>query len=85
MKIGKGRVLVQRSEAPKTTKGGFVIPDAMKETPDYGLVVEVGSDVTDWKKDDKVLFPKWSGFLISIPEDDREYLIVLQDEIWAAL
>lgn len=85
MKIGKGRILVQRSEAPKTNSAGFVIPDAMRETPDYGLVVEVGSGVTDWAKGDKVLFPKWSGFQIKIPDDERDYLIVLEEEVWAAL
>jgi co-chaperonin GroES (HSP10) len=85
VKIGKGRILVQRSEAPKTTSGGFIIPDAMREQPDYGCVVEVGAGVTDWKKDDKVLFPKWSGFSISIPGDSGEYLIVLEEEVWASL
>jgi co-chaperonin GroES (HSP10) len=85
MKIGKGRVLVQRSEAPKTTVGGLVIPDAMKEVPDYGVVLEVGSGVTDWCKGDVVMFPRWSGFVISLPNDDKDYLIVLEDELWGSL
>lgn len=85
MKLGKNRILVKRAEPPKTTSGGFIIPDAMRETPDYGIVVEVGSGVTDWNKDDKVLFPKWSGFQINIPGDDQDYLILLEEEVWAAL
>lgn len=85
MKIGKGRVLVQRSEAPKTTAGGLVIPDTMREVPDYGLVVGVGSGVTDYIINDTIMFPKWSGFVIALPNDDRDYLIVLEEEIWGAL
>ena len=86
MKLGKNRVLVKRAEPPKTTSGGLVIPDNMRETPDYGLVIEVGAGVEDWKKDDKVLFPRWSGFAITIPGDESaDYLIVLESEVWAAL
>jgi co-chaperonin GroES (HSP10) len=84
MKIGKGRILVLRSEAPKITSGGFVIPDTMREIPDYGVVVEVGSGVTDWCKGDKVLYPRWSGFSLSLPNDDKDYLIVLEEEVWGS-
>ena len=86
MKIGKGRILVQKAEAPKTTRGGLVIPDAMREQPDFGEVVAVGAGVTDWKEGDKVVYPKWSGFVVNLPDcPDNEYLIILEEEVWGAI
>ena len=84
-RLGKDKVLVKRQEAPETTLGGLKIPDAARERPDLGLVIAVGSDVTNWKIDDKVTFPRWSGFQITIPGDPDDYLIIFENEIWMAL
>jgi len=84
MKIGRDKVLVVREPAPSKTKSGlFDVPDAAREKPDYGIVIAVGADVTDWAVNDKVIFPKWSGFATSLPDDDRDLLILFATEIWA--
>lgn len=85
MKLGKNKVLIKRSEAAQTFAGGFVVPDMMKETPDYGTIVEIGKGVEIWVKGDVVLFPKWSGFEVKLPGEDDPYLIVLEEDVWAAL
>jgi chaperonin GroES len=85
MKLGRDKVLVKRDDAPETM-GKFIVPDAAKEKPDYGTVIEVGSEVVDWKKDQRVIFPKWCGFQVTVPSDEEgDYLIIFQDEIWMAL
>ena len=85
MRVGKDRIIVERSPAPETTSGGLKIPDMSKETPDYGVVIVVGSDVTDWKVGDTVVYPKWAGFLTKFPNDERDLLVLMDSDVWASL
>jgi len=86
MKVGRDKVLVVRESAPSKTKSGlFDVPDAAREKPDYGVVVAVGSEVTDWSVGDRVIFAKWSGFSTSLPDDDRDLLILFATEVWMAV
>lgn len=83
MKLGKDKVLVRRAPAPETVgEGGLKIPDAARERPDFGEVVAVGPEVTSWEPGDKVVFPKWCGFQVVLPNDDTDYLVIFEDEIW---
>lgn len=84
------KVLIKIIDAQETTKGGIIIPDTAKETPQQGQVVAVGNGKTledgskkklDVKKGDKVLFSKFGGTDISIDNDD--HLILSEDEILA--
>jgi Co-chaperonin GroES (HSP10) len=83
------RVLVERIEETEQTVGGIIIPDTAKEKPQQGKVVAVGDgkvleDGTrrplDVKPGETVLFGKYSGSEIKI--DDKEYLIMREDEIY---
>lgn len=85
MTLGKDKVLVKREDAPEKTVGGLKIPDAARERPDYGVVVGAGAGVEDWKVGDRVTFPRWCGFAVTLPNDDADYLVIFQDEIWMAL
>ena len=82
------RVLVLRVEEEQKTKGGIVIPDTAKEKPQEGKVIAVGSGKVgedgkrippEVKKDDRVLFGKYSGNEIKI--DGVEHLIMREDDI----
>lgn len=82
------RILVQRVEEKATTKGGIIIPDTAKEKPAEGKVIAVGEGKTaddgkkiplEVKKDDRVLFGKYSGTEVQI--DGKEYLIMREDDI----
>ncbi|MBF0407035.1 MAG: co-chaperone GroES [Candidatus Riflebacteria bacterium] len=85
------RVIVYPKEAVEKTKGGVILPDtASKEKPIEGTVVAVGpGKVTDngtrvapeVRKDQKVIFSKYSGTEIKI--DDRNYLILREEDILA--
>jgi chaperonin GroES len=86
------RVLIERIEETEKTVGGIIIPDTAKEKPQQGRVIAVGDgkileDGTrrplDVKVGDHVLFGKYSGSEVKI--DDKEYLIMREDEIYGIL
>ncbi len=85
------RVLVKRLEEEEKegkTSGGIYIPDTAKEKPQRGKIVAVGPGELneegkrvpmEVKKDDEILFGKYSGSEVKI--DSIEYLIIQQSEI----
>ncbi len=82
------RILVQRVEEEKTTKGGIIIPDTAKEKPAEGKVIAVGAGriaedgkriAPEVKAGDRILFGKYSGTEIKI--SGEEYLILREDDI----
>ncbi len=82
------RILVKRVESETKTAGGLYIPDSAKEKPAEGIVLAVGAGKTldsgetlalTVKKDDRVLFGKYSGTEIKI--DGVEHLIIREDDI----
>ena len=82
------RVLVQRVEEEKTTKGGIIIPDSAQEKPAEGKVVAVGEGkIGDdgkrapmaLKAGDRILFGKYSGTEVKI--EGEEYLIMREDDV----
>jgi chaperonin GroES len=82
------RVLVLRVDGEDKTSGGIIIPDTAKEKPQEGKVVAVGPGrIHDdgkriplaVKKDDRVLFGKYSGTEIKV--DGVEHLIMREDDI----
>jgi chaperonin GroES len=85
------RILVTRLEAKEVGKSGIIIPDSAKEKPQEGEVVAVGLGKIekgrrvpiDVKVGDRILFGKYVGNEISV--DDREYLILREEEVLATL
>ena len=83
------RILVTRLEAKDVAKSGIIIPDTAKEKPQEGEVVAVGLGKIekgqripiDVKVGDRILFGKYTGSDINV--DDREYLILREDEVLA--
>ena len=82
------RILVQRVEEEKTTKGGIIIPDTAKEKPAEGKVIAVGNGkvgddgkriALEIKKGDRILFGKYSGTEVKI--SGEEYLIMREDDV----
>jgi len=82
------RILVQRVEEEKTTKGGIIIPDTAKEKPAEGKVVAVGNGKLgddgkrmplEVKEGDRILFGKYAGTEVKI--EGEEYLIMREDDV----
>lgn len=87
------RIIVQRTEAPKTTASGLIhLPDDAAPKPITGTVLSVGSGrvLNDGSRreillspGDVVLFNKFSGSEIRI--DERDFLILREDDILGVL
>jgi chaperonin GroES len=86
------RVVIKRIEADAKSAGGIIIPDTVKEKPQQGEVVAVGSGgrdesgkliPIDVKIGDRVLFGKWSGTEVRI--DDGDYLIMKESDVMGVL
>ena len=84
------RVIVKPAAAEEKTAGGIIIPDTVKEKPQRGEVVALGSGrlTSDGKKvafnvkvGDIVLFKKYSPDEIDV--DGQEYLIMDEEAVLA--
>ena len=86
------RIVVERVDSDTKTTGGIIIPDTAAEKPQEGEVVAVGPGARDetgkvipieLKKDDKILFGKWSGTEVKI--DGQELLIMKESDVMGVL
>ncbi len=86
------RVLVKRIESEEKTKSGIIIPDTVKEKPQEGQIIAVGTGTRqengtiiplDVKVGDKILFGKWSGTEIKL--DGEDFLVMKESDIMGVL
>ena len=86
------RVLIRRTEAETTTKGGILLPDSAKEKPKEGKIVAVGRGrlldngkhaALTVKKGDRVIFSSYAGTEVKIEGED--YMLMGEDEVLAVI
>ena len=86
------RIVVRAQEAEETTSSGIILPDTAKEKPQIGIIVSVGPGKMNdsgslvkmtLKKNDKVLYGKYSGTEVNI--DGEDLLIMCESDILATL
>jgi chaperonin GroES len=86
------KILIKRVDAAQTTKGGIIIPDTVKEKPQEGKVVAVGTGriledgkviPLEVKTGDRVLFGKYGGTEIKL--NGEEYVILDENEVLAVI
>jgi chaperonin GroES len=84
------RVVVRPFAKEEVTRGGIVIPDTVKEKPQEGTVVAVGSGrlldngdraVLDVREGDRVLFARYGGTEFKL--EGEEYLVLKENDILA--
>lgn len=84
------RVVVKALEREEVTKSGIVLPDTVKEKPQEGKVVAVGTGklldngtrvALDVKEGDKIIFSKYGGTEVKL--DGQDYLILSERDILA--
>ncbi len=84
------RILVKPLAKEEVTRGGIVLPDTVKEKPQEGAVIAVGSgkrtdkgDVIamDVKVGDIVLYAKYGGTEIKL--EGEEYMILRESDVLA--
>ena len=76
------RVLIEVLDSSEKTAGGIIIPDTAQEKPQEGKVLAVG-DCETIKKDDLVLYPKYSG--TEVTHEGQDLLIVSEKEVLAVV
>jgi len=83
-------ILVKPMDAEKTSAGGIIIPDSVKEKPQIGEVMAVGAGAYDnngkiipmvIKVGQKVLYKKWGGDEVKV--GNEEWKLVKQTDILA--
>ncbi len=86
------RVVIEALAKEEVTKSGIVLPDTVKEKPQEGKVVAVGTGRTlengqkvalDVKVGDKVIFSKYAGTEVKV--EGKEYLIINERDILAII
>jgi chaperonin GroES len=77
------RIILKRTEKEATTASGILLPDSAKEKPEEGEVIEVGKEVKEVKKGDRVVFSKYGPTEIKVKE--VEYLIIKEEDILAII
>ena len=76
------RVVVEPTTQSEKRESGIILPDTAQETPQEGRVLAVG-DCVSVKKDDLVLYPKYTG--TEITHEGQEVLIMSEKEILAVV
>ena len=76
------RVVIEPSSQLEKTESGIILPDTAQEKPQEGKVLAVG-DCETIKKDDLVLYPKYSG--TEITHTGQDVLIVSEKEVLAVV
>ena len=86
------RVVVRPAEKEEVTKSGIVIPDTVKEKPQEGTIIAIGSGKINDKGDrtplevkegDRVLFAKYGGTEFKFEGEDL--LVLRESDILAIL
>ena len=79
------RVIIKQEAAEEKTKSGIVLPETVKEKPQEGTVIAVGSGRVlengtkvplEVKVGDKVIYSKYGGTEVKV---DGEEVIILQE------
>ncbi|QDF28120.1 co-chaperone GroES [Halarcobacter anaerophilus] len=71
--LGK-RVLVKRTEVEEKTASGIILVDSAKEKPNTAIVKAVGSEVTELKEGDTIVFEQYRGTEFTLEGED--YLVL---------
>jgi chaperonin GroES len=75
----KNKVIIELIEKEKVTESGIILQSADPNEANKGLVLAIGSEVTEVAVGDTVL-PNWNAAKKS-KHDDKEFYIVEEDQI----
>ena len=76
------RVVVEPSAQQEKTESGIILPDTVQDKPQEGKVLAVG-DCETIKKDDLILYPKYTG--TEVNHDGQDILIMSEKEVLAVV
>jgi chaperonin GroES len=85
-------ILVKPVKQEQATASGIILPENVKEKPQIGEVMAVGSGwhnqdgkkfPLEIKKGQKVIYKKWGGNEIKV--ENEEWMLIKQDDIMAVV
>ena len=76
------RVVVEPTTQSEKTESGIILPDTAQDKPQEGKVLAVG-DCVSVKKDDLVLYPKYTG--TEVNHEGQDVLIMSEKEVLAVV
>ena len=76
------RVVVEPSTQQEKTESGIILPDTVQDKPQEGKVLAVG-DCETIKKDDLILYPKYTGTEVNY--EGQDILIMSEKEVLAVV
>ena len=76
------RVVVEPSKRLEKTDSGIILPDTVQDKPQEGKVLAVG-DCETIKKDDLILYPKYTGTEVNY--EGQDVLIMSEKEVLAVV
>lgn len=84
----RGKYVLVRpdNDQDKENEFGLITPSNVEqEKKSIGVVIEVGSEVTDIKQNDKVVFGTYAGETMMVTEEGKEveYRMILEEDIIA--
>lgn len=88
------RIVVRRSKAEDTSKGGILLPDAAKNKPQKGNVVAVGPgrlakdgkrQALQVKPGDMILFTAWAGDEFQERGNSDAILVMREEDVLAVV
>lgn len=82
IKVLAKNIVIERAEALEKTAGGIILTERAKEKPSEGVVINIGKDVTEVKVKDRVIFAKYGGMEVTLP-DGKEVIIMDEKDIIA--
>ncbi len=81
------RVVIEtKEELAEKNVGGIIIPDTVKEKPQIGKIIAVGTDEELKelvKVGDNILYAKYGGTEVDI--EDKKYIIISRSDILAII
>ena len=86
------RVVIEALAKEEVTKSGIVLPDTVKEKPQEGKVVAVGTGkilengqkvALEVKVGDNIIFSKYAGTEVKV--EGKDYLIISERDILAVI
>ena len=72
-------VFCKTTEANKVTGSGFIIPEQAAQKPKTANVINVGSGVNEYTRDDLIVYKQYTVSEITL--DRVDYLIIHKDDI----
>lgn len=89
----KDYILIEPVSKETTTASGIVIPDSVKEKPQEGIIIALGTGKFnegnkervpfEVKVGDTVMYKKWSGTEVKV--NSKEMVLIKEDDILAVV